>query len=376
VIEFLYTLLVTHITIISVTVFLHRSQAHKSLDLSQSINHFFRFWLWMTSGINTKEWVAIHRKHHVFCDTEKDPHSPKIEGVLNILFKGLKYYRKEAKNKETLERYGKNTPNDWVEINVYSKFPNVGLLLMIFIDVWLFGLSGLIVFLVQVIWIPFWAAGVINGIGHFFGYRNSRTDDVSTNIIPWGMIVGGEELHNNHHAYPYSAKLSLKWYEFDIGWMYIRLFEMVGLARVNRIAILPPKEEINLWGVSPNLANIYLQHKFYFMQKFNKSILAVVIKEVNWVKDNIGQNVRLNELKDIFYKDKSELTERQSKLLSIMLGLSTTLNKLYLFKEEFIHIMKNKLESNSRIDELKSWYGKFKNDFSHIEIDVFECATI
>jgi stearoyl-CoA desaturase (delta-9 desaturase) len=233
-------LLLTHVTIVAVTVYLHRHQAHRALDLHPIASHFFRLWLWLTTGMVTKEWAAVHRKHHAKCETPEDPHSPQILGINRVLWRGVFLYVKEARKPETLERYGHGTPDDWLEHNVYSKFQVVGITLMGATDVLLFGLvPGVLILLTQIVWIPFWAAGVINGIGHYWGYRHWSTPDASTNIVPLGVLIGGEELHNNHHAYPTSAKLSMKWYEFDIGWFYIRLLEAAGLARVKHTAPVP-----------------------------------------------------------------------------------------------------------------------------------------
>jgi stearoyl-CoA desaturase (delta-9 desaturase) len=236
----LVTLALTHITIASVTIFLHRHQAHRALDLQPAASHCFRLWLWLTTGMVTKEWAAVHRKHHAKCDTPEDPHSPQILGLNRVLWGGVFLYVKEANRPETLERYGTGTPDDWLERNLYSKFQSLGLILMGVIDIVLFGMvPGMLIVVTQIVWIPFWAAGVINGVGHYWGYRHWSTPDASTNILPWGILIGGEELHNNHHAYPTSAKLSYQWYEFDIGWLYIRVLETLGLARVKHVAPTP-----------------------------------------------------------------------------------------------------------------------------------------
>ena len=233
-----FTLLMTHITIASVTIYLHRHQAHRSLDLHWLPAHFFRLWLWLTTGMTTKAWAAIHRKHHAKCETEDDPHSPQVMGINTVFWQGAELYRREAGNAETLRKYGHGTPNDWLENHVYAYFPWQGVGVMLVIDLALFGVIGLTVWAVQMLWIPVTAAGVINGIGHYWGYRNFEAPDASTNISPWGIIIGGEELHNNHHTYPTSAKLSVKPYEFDIGWLYIRILETIGLATVKKT---PPK---------------------------------------------------------------------------------------------------------------------------------------
>src|SRR5258707_8819193 len=227
----------THITIVSVTVFLPRPQAPRPLGLHPLAGHFFRLWLWMTTGMVTKEWAAIHRKHHAKCETAEDPHSPQQVGINRVLWGGVFLYVKESYNRETMDRYGHGTPDDWLERNIYSRFSILGITLMGAANVMLFGVvPGALILVTQIAWIPFWAAGVINGIGHFWGYRNWPTEDASTNIVPWGIIIGGEELHNNHHTYPTSAKLSVKPYEFDIAWGYIRAMEILGMAKVRKVA--------------------------------------------------------------------------------------------------------------------------------------------
>jgi stearoyl-CoA desaturase (delta-9 desaturase) len=255
-------LALTHVTIASVTIYLHRCQAHRALELHPAVAHFFRLWLWLTTGMVTKEWAAIHRKHHAKVETEDDPHSPQIHGINRILWLGVFLYVKESYNKETMERYGHGTPDDWVERNVYTPNSVWGLWLMGAVNIALFGLvPGMLILLTQIVWIPFWAAGVINGIGHFFGYRSYDVPDASTNIVPLGILIGGEELHNNHHAFAASARLSSKWYEFDIGWMYICILESLGLATVKRLAPTPrfahPKPAADLETLHAVIANRY-----------------------------------------------------------------------------------------------------------------------
>ena len=229
----------THVTIAGVTIYLHRCQAHRALDLHPIASHFFRFWLWLTTGQVTKEWAAIHRKHHAKVETADDPHSPQIYGINRVLWGGVFLYRKESYNQETLDRYGHGTPDDWIERNLYTRHSFIGVFFLLALDLAAFGLlPGGLIWLVQIAWIPFWAAGVINGVGHYFGYRSYDVADASTNILPWGILIGGEELHNNHHAFASSAKLSTKWYEFDIGWLYIRVLSALGLATVKKV---PPK---------------------------------------------------------------------------------------------------------------------------------------
>ncbi len=230
--ELLYTLIVTHITIVCVTLFLHRGQAHRGIEFHPVLSHFMRFWLWLTTGMVTKQWVAIHRKHHRFTDAEGDPHSPVLYGIQNILFKGVGYYYRSGKDAQMIMSYGKGTPDDWLERKVYTPWPWLGISLMLIVDLVLFGPWGFLVWGVQMIWIPWWAAGVINGLGHWWGYRNTKTKDSSTNLLPWGIIIGGEELHNNHHAEPGNPKLSRRWFEFDIGWLWLKLFRLLKLAKI------------------------------------------------------------------------------------------------------------------------------------------------
>jgi stearoyl-CoA desaturase (Delta-9 desaturase) len=273
-------LALTHVTIAAVTIYLHRCQAHRALELHPIASHFFRFWLWLTTGMVTKEWAAIHRKHHAKCETAEDPHSPQIHGINRVLWGGVFLYVKESFNKDTLERYGHGTPDDWIERNVYTSSAVYGVSLMLAIDFLVFGIvPGALIWLAQIAWIPFWAAGVINGVGHFFGYRSYDAADASTNIVPWGILIGGEELHNNHHAFASSAKLSSKWYEFDIGWMYIRLMEMLGLATVKKVAPKPrfatPKPAADLDTLHAVIAN-----RYDVLSRYGKSMKRTYAEEV------------------------------------------------------------------------------------------------
>ena len=231
-IEILYLLISTHITIICVTLFLHRGQAHKAIEFNFIVQHFMRFWLWLTTGMITKQWVAVHRKHHRFCEQNGDPHSPKVYGLTNVLFKGALLYNEAAKDKNMVNTYGVGTPSDWMERNIYSNHSRLGIGILFMLNVILFGWVGVLIWGIQMLWIPFWAAGVVNGIGHWWGYRNGNTKDNSRNISFLGIIIGGEELHNNHHLEPASPKLSRKWFEFDIGWMYFKILEKLRLANL------------------------------------------------------------------------------------------------------------------------------------------------
>lgn len=272
------TLVLTHITIIAVTVFLHRAQAHGSVELGPIPSHFFRFWLWLTTGIVTLEWVAIHRKHHAKCETEDDPHSPQVKGLNRVLWGGLGLYRAEARNHETLKKYGRGTPKDWLENHVYKKYPSLGIALMLLINLALFGWVGAIIWVVQMAWIPFWAAGVINGIAHFWGYRNWNTPDAARNISPIGIIIGGEELHNNHHAFASSARLSNKWYEFDMGWFYIRLMEVLKLAKVKKVA---PRLRVDRDKLAVDLETMsaVLGNRLQVMSNFGKQVVKPVLRK-------------------------------------------------------------------------------------------------
>jgi stearoyl-CoA desaturase (delta-9 desaturase) len=276
----LVALAMTHITIAGVTIFLHRHQAHRALELGPLPSHFFRLWLWLTTGMNTKEWAAIHRKHHAKCESAEDPHSPQILGINRVLWGGVFLYVKESRNRETLEKYGTGTPDDWIERNLYTPHHKLGVVLMFLLDMLMFGIvAGPIIWIVQMIWIPFWAAGVINGLGHFWGYRNFACADASTNIFPLGILIGGEELHNNHHTFATSAKLSNKWYEFDIGWAYIRMLEMLGMARVKKVA---PRARLGDARPAVDLAtlNAVITHRYDVMAKYLKSLGQVAREEL------------------------------------------------------------------------------------------------
>ena len=262
----------THATIAAVTIYLHRHQTHRALDLHPSISHAFRFWLWLTTGMVTREWVAVHRKHHARCETPQDPHSPQVLGIARVLWGGVFLYVRESRDREMIERYGRGTPNDWVETHLYSRCPYCGIVTMGLADVVAFGVGGgLLIFAIQMVWIPFWAAGVINGLGHYWGYRNYPVEDASTNLFPIGVLIGGEEFHNNHHAHPTSAKLSSAWYEFDIGWLYIRLLETLGLARVNRTAPIPQFSPGKTECDADTLRAV-ITHRYYVLAQYTRSV--------------------------------------------------------------------------------------------------------
>lgn len=284
----LVALALTHVTIIAVTIFLHRHQTHRALDLHPIVSHLFRFWLWLTTGMVTREWVAVHRKHHAKVETPEDPHSPQIHGIVRVLFLGVFLYVKAAHDRETLEKYGHHTPEDWIERNLYSRFPKSGVVVMALADIFLFGaLPGLAIYAVQMVWIPFWAAGVINGVGHYWGYRNFPVENASTNIMPWGILIGGEELHNNHHAYATSAKLSSRWFEFDSGWMYIRILEMLGLAHVRHVARVP-RLDPDKTVCDTRTLEVLIQNRYYFLARYTRAVRRVCMNEVNKLKRGAG----------------------------------------------------------------------------------------
>jgi len=271
----LVVLVLTHVTIVSVTVYLHRCQAHRALELHPVLGHFFRFWLWMTTGMITREWVGIHRRHHARCETPEDPHSPQVLGLRKVLWEGAELYRAAAAQPNLVERYAHGTPDDWIERNIYQRFNFIGVSVMLVIDVVLFGIPGIAAWAVQMIWIPFFAAGVINGVGHYWGYRNFQSPDAATNISPWGILIGGEELHNNHHAFPSSAKLSARWWEFDIGWMYIRLFSLLGLARVRRVAC-EPAMDTGKGVIDMDTVKAVVVHRMHVLAHYAREVIKPV----------------------------------------------------------------------------------------------------
>jgi stearoyl-CoA desaturase (delta-9 desaturase) len=346
------TLVLTHITIASVTIFLHRHQAHRALTLHPIASHFFRFWLWLTTGMVTREWVAVHRKHHAKCETEADPHSPQVWGIWRVLFGGVGLYRMESNNQATLDTYGRGTPNDWLERNLYGRYRFSGIGTMLVLDVLLFGLAGLPIFLVQMLWIPFWAAGVINGVGHYWGYRSFETQDASRNIIPFGVLIGGEEFHNNHHAYAYSAKLANKWWEFDIGWFYIRMLERLGLAKVKRTSpktsFASGKNTIDIDTLRAVIAN-----RFHVLKLYGRRVIAPVVHADVEEDFPRPQLVRLRKL--MIREDDSDPKARQ--WLETALQGNQTLQTVYHFKQQLKALwgqQSGKTDSD-RLKRLQTW---------------------
>jgi stearoyl-CoA desaturase (delta-9 desaturase) len=321
----LYTLGVTHITIAAVTIFLHRHQAHRALELHPLVSHFFRFWLWLTTGMVTKEWAAVHRKHHAMCETEADPHSPQIRGLRVVLLRGAELYREEADLAETLERYGKGTPDDWLERNLFSGHSYLGIILMLLVDLALLGPIGLTVWAVQMLWSPIFAAGVINGVGHYYGYRNAESPDASTNIVPWGILIGGEELHNNHHAWPGSARLSYQWWEFDIGWLYIRLLQAVGLARVKRVSP-PPVQVVPAAEPDAEAVHAIINYRLQVLARYGSQVIKRIHREeLRRVARNRNLKGAFKRARDALLRDELLLDETARRSVGMVLGHSQAL---------------------------------------------------
>jgi stearoyl-CoA desaturase (delta-9 desaturase) len=354
-----YTLVMTHITIAAVTIYLHRCQAHRGLDLHPVVSHFFRFWLWMTTGMVTKEWAAIHRKHHAKCETEEDPHSPQTRGIKKVLLEGAELYRSESKNRETMEKYGHGTPDDWIEHNLYSKFSWQGVALMLIIDVTLFGVIGLTVWAVQMLWIPITAAGIINGIGHYWGYRNYDCADAATNVFPIGILIGGEELHNNHHTFGTSAKLSSKWYEFDIGWMYIRILETLKLAKVKKVAPAPKfdlkKPHVDLETLQSVIAN-----RYDVMAKYAKSVKRAWHDELEHLKAKPTLELRvLKSSRKLLQREPAKLEAPQQQQLSELFAHSKALQTMHEMRVELGAIWeRSHFTREQLLQQLQDWCAR------------------
>ena len=350
-------LVMTHITIAGVTIYLHRHSAHRALDLHPVVSHFFRFWLWLTTGMVTKEWTAIHRKHHAKCEHAGDPHSPVVFGIKKVFFEGSELYRAEAKNQETVQRYGHNTPNDWIERHVYTGRSRLGVSLMLIINVALFGALGLTVWAIQMAWIPITAAGIINGIGHWWGYRNFEAADASTNVSPWGILIGGEELHNNHHTYPTSAKLSVKPYEFDIAWGYIRALEMMGLAKVRKT---PPR--LTLGDVKPvadaQTLEAIVANRYELMAGYAREVRRACASEVTRLKAS-GQGTAAAQLKRVrrwVHRDEAQMPTGMAKEVQQTLASLPQLDKLIAMREELRALWtRTNVSAEQLVHDLQEW---------------------
>ena len=357
-----FAVAVTHITIAAVTIFLHRAQAHRGLDLHAIPSHFFRFWLWLTTGMVTREWVAIHRKHHAKCETADDPHSPVFYGIRKVLTEGAELYRTESKNRETIDKYSHGVPDDWIERNVYAKYSWQGVGLMLVINLMLFGPLGATIWAAQMAWIPFHAAGIINGIGHFWGYRHYTVNDTSRNITPIAFWIGGEELHNNHHAFPTSARFSMKWYEFDLGWLYIRALETLGLANVKKVA---PQAKFNWNKVSCDVDTLQavIAHRFEITTKYASTLKATCHSEILRLR---AEGVAFNGLKSPAFawknfrtwmqSDNTSLTDANRASLDQALKQSATLEKVYAFKRELMGLWDRSTHSKEElVARLEDW---------------------
>ncbi len=343
----------THVTIICVTLYLHRHSAHNSLDLHPVLSHFFRFWLWLTTSIITKEWTAIHRKHHATCETENDPHSPMIKGIRKVVFEGAELYA-EAATPETLERYGQRTPQDWIERNVYTRHHNMGIVLLAIINLALFGVHGIWIWAVQMMWIPVWAAGVINGIGHYFGYRNFECPDNARNIVPWAIFIGGEELHNNHHTYPNSSKLSRRWYEVDIGWGYIRMFQLLGMAKPKGYRPIahsvPGKQALDVETVQA-IAN----NRFDIMRQYRKRVTEpVLLQQRTLLEDQIKPRYR--KLRKLLSREDSLIPETDRLHLDSVLETNPVLRQIYDKSHELQAIWRRRgVKPQEKLQALMEW---------------------
>jgi len=353
----LVALALTHVTIASVTIFLHRHQAHRALDLHPVASHFFRFWLWLTTGMVTKEWAAVHRKHHAKCDTPEDPHSPQVLGINRVLWRGVFLYIHESNKAETIARYGHGTPDDWIERKLYSKHKILGIVLMGVLDMALFGVvPGGLVLLAQIAWIPFWAAGVVNGIGHYWGYRNWPAPDASTNISPIGILIGGEELHNNHHAFPTSAKLSSKWYEFDIGWLYIRVLQALGLATVKHVAPTPrlaaPKAAVDLETVQA-----VIRCHYDVLSSYARSLKQAYAEEFGRLRRLSPADARsLQSVKRWLAKDERMLDESRRLRLAMALRRSQALDTMYSMRRELTALWSRSAATGEQlVRQLQDW---------------------
>lgn len=351
----LVALVLTHITIVSVTLYLHRCQAHRALELHPLVSHFFRFWLWLTTGMVTKEWAAIHRKHHAKCEQEGDPHSPQIFGIKKVFWEGAELYRAEANNADTVQRFGHGTPNDWMERNVYTRHSRWGIVIMLALDVALFGGLGLAVWAMQMAWIPIWAAGVVNGIGHYWGYRNFEAADASTNLVPWGIIIGGEELHNNHHTYPTSAKFSVKPYEFDIGWLYISVLAKLGLARAKKT---PPK--LAFGAVQPvadeKTLEAIITNRYEVMARYARQMRVTVQAELDALQAKSADVSRLEAVRRWLHRDDDKVPAKYKAKVEQVRAQHPALAQMHAMREELRQLWSNTTLTREQLARnLQAW---------------------
>ena len=347
------TVLMVQITMMAVTLYLHRDQAHRAINLHPVLRHFFRFWIWCTSGMLTREWVAVHRKHHAYCETPDDPHSPQIYGLKKVLLEGAELYRVEKDRPETLEKFGRGAPDDWLEKNIYLRYPWGGILLTFVIDLVLFGVPGITIFAVQMISMPLFAAGVINGLGHHSGYRNFECDDAATNLLPWGVLVGGEELHNNHHAFPTSAKFSVRSWEFDIGWLYICVFRALKLAKVNKVAPRPmlkpsPRQSVDIENLRAIIVN-----RMHVLRDYTKQVTLPVLRREQAAA---AGDAAWRKAKKLLVRQPKLLDERARHSLSQLLSDNAALQTVHEFREKLRTLWSGANVSNERLlQQLKDW---------------------
>jgi stearoyl-CoA desaturase (Delta-9 desaturase) len=345
-------LIMMQISIFGVTVYLHRDAAHRSLDLHPVIRHFFRLWIWMSSSMLTKEWVAVHRKHHAKCETPEDPHSPVIFGLKKVLTEGAELYQVQARNQETLDKYGRGCPDDWVERNVYSKYRNAGVISMALIDLFLFGVPSIIIFAIQMLTFPVLAAGVINGLGHYFGYRNFECPDASTNVMPFGLFIGGEELHNNHHAFPSSAKFSIRSWEFDPGWALISIFKFFGLAKVHRTAPTPVLVE----GKHVDLETVrtVIVARMHVIRNYTLTVMLPVLRaELAVAGDKLGAGAR-----KLLVRESSLLDDGAKVRLARMLEQNKALHTVYEFRTKLQLMWNSNMSNDKLLQHLKEWIAQ------------------
>lgn len=351
----LVTLGLTHVTILAVTIYLHRCSAHRALDVHPMVAHFFRLWLWLTTGQSTRVWTAIHRKHHAKCETHEDPHSPQIVGLPKVLWQGAELYRKEAKNQETIDRYGKGTPDDWLENNLYTK-SQAGIKIMLFVNLILFGVPGIAIWAIQMAWIPFFAAGVVNGLAHFWGYRNFECEDASTNLVPFGLLIGGEELHNNHHTYPTSAKFSVKWWEVDIGWGYITVLRLLGLVKVKRT--FPKEKIIEGKSLDAETVSAVIYNRFQVLSQYTQSVLLPIFGQAKQklVSDAALDAHSWEAAKTALVRDKSLVESSQYQYLTQVMHQYTALGLVYELREKLTQIWgQTHASSKELIEALQNW---------------------
>ncbi len=349
-----YLLVVTQITVLSVTIYLHRCQAHRALDLHPIASHFFRFWLWLTTGMVTKDWAAIHRKHHARVETDEDPHSPQTRGLKKVFFEGAELYRAEAKNQETLDKYGEGTPDDWLERHIYSGSSRSGVVSMLLINFVLFGFAGVAIWAAQMMWMPLFAAGVINGVGHYFGYRNFESTDASRNVVPFGLLLGGEELHNNHHAYASSAKFSAKWWEIDTGWYLIRAMQLVGLAKPKRVLpkvhVEPSKSQIDA-----ETLKAFIAYRLHVMARYGREVMLPMLREERKRAEKASRGL-LRRAGTVLVRDTALMKTAQSQRLARLLENFQSLRIAYQYRVKLQAIWNQKTASQKELLEaLQEW---------------------